>query len=355
MKRKPLKKIIFIFLSITVIFMLQIYFQSNKTYEVLKRSDTGKVIYQMLGEKKAVYSYDKLLGKNEMLFEIGEKYTYVDENIGVYYKEYEENQELSGIYTYINNEEKLILKSYKPIGEILKIGNEILFLCENENKKQICVYNIDSKSLESKEISLLNNEYISIYDVTIKDKNTLIYPKKIVNKETNITSYSLIKYNINDSKEEVICEGLGNIVSPSISPKGNKVAYIKKDKSIYNLYIYDFKSKENKLTDIKGGIVKNSVVWSKNGENLLCVTDENGHQNTLQLFNIKDNTIKKFDNIYNGFFSGENIIASRYNISENIQYIYYINTDTNKKNIIYSFYEKSIYSRGVKIKDYIEI
>ncbi len=355
MKRKSLKKIIFIFTSIAIIFMVQIYFQSNKTYEVLKRSDTGKVFYQMLGEKKAVYSYDKLLGKNKMLFEIGEKYTYVDENIGVYYKHYDENKEQSGIYIYSDNEENLILKYYKPISEIFKTGNEILFICENENKKLIGIYNLDSKTLVTKEIGLLNSRYLSIYDIAIKDKNTLIYSKKLTNQETNITSYSLIKYNISERKEEVIFEGLGNIVSPSISPKSDKVAYIKKDKSIYNLYIYDFVTKENKFINIQGGIVKNSIVWSENGEKLLCITDENSQQNTLKLLNIKENTIKNYDSLYTGVFTGENIIAARYSITDNIQYIYYINTETNEKNIIYSFYEKSIYSRGVKVKEYIEI
>lgn len=350
-----IKKILFIFTCIIVTFIISDYkIYYNEDVKEVSSLNTKKdnIVYKRIGSEKAIYDYNVKTKKLKKISSLLNEYSYVDNEIGILY-DYE--NEVKGIYfsNMLNGKKELILKGYTLISDGKRFNKKVVFLAEGIYKKSsklICIYNVEEKSLETKEIEAFKDSYIR--DAVIMDNNNFMYSKKIKSvKESLYKSYS---YNYKNDIESEIINDDSHVINPVLSNNKNKIAYIKKDINTYNLYLLDKKSGDKFTISLGEGVVAGSVKWSSNDKSLMCVTANKGYNDVLNIINVENSRVKRIANIYNAIFTANNkeIIGVGYNIDESLQEIYKINIDTNEKKVIHSFYEGGSFSRSVNIKEY---
>lgn len=355
-----LKGIFIIALCFSSLFLSGDYRESgNENFkETLSRNiKPEEIIYERIGGEKGAFSYNTVLDKNILLFPLSIEEYYVDENIGLFLKE--DNNE-KGIYLTKNindkdekeYKDKLILKDYIAIGSFKKIDNDVIFISQSiKNSEDIvlCRFTISTEEIDIAPINIEDKAYISDFDYL--DINSIIYVKK------KDSLNEICMYNIKSQKEESIVKSTTDLLNPVVSYDKNKIAYIKKEAHVYSLFLYDINSKKDIKVNINDAVIKDSIHWSYDDRYILCKTLNDGYKNMIYILDFTNNTIHNFEDIYNAIFSkdGENIIGVGYNDLEKKQYIYSINIKSKDKRVIYTFNEEGAFSQSTKIINHREL
>lgn len=349
-----IKKIALILICTIFTFIFSNY-QEYKGEEIKEVNTTSEqkenITYKRISSEKAVFNYDVSEKKLEKILTLDKDNFYIDDKIAVTYDDIDNK---GGIYIYdkANGEKKLILKSYVPVNNGKKIGDNIIFFAEGlyrKSNKRLCLYNVKTKQLEEREIENLKDCYVK--DFQILDSNNFIYCKNF--KYDKNSFYKVYSYNLKQNKEEELISENNHIISPVISHDKSKIAYIKKDALVYNLYVFDLATRSSSKISLEDGVVGGSIKWSFDSTKLICITANEGYNDVLNIVDLKSNKIEKVNAIYNAIFTAENnVIGASYNPQKSLQEIYEIDINTKEKYLKHSFYEVGSYSKSLTLENH---
>jgi len=163
-------------------------------------------------------------------------------------------------------------------------GKKIAFSALEGFKRDLFVYDIENDDVTQ----LTNDRYDDVDPTWVLDKNKLVFSSDRPHPQNQLVDvvnhlyvdsgaympgdfeygvYNLFSFDITNNKIDTLDVGPGQNKSPTVSPDGNKVAFISNRNGIDNLYIaYLDSTKYFALTDIITGI--RHLSWSPDGKNI---------------------------------------------------------------------------------------